>query len=80
MDRPETRPEIEPFTWDISSGQPLLWPVSAKEKPDLIIFDPPYFNKKRLSMVKKAFPVCPKNNTNRQKPEFEGLFHNRPSQ
>jgi hypothetical protein len=54
MDRPETRPEIEPWTWDISSDQGLLWPVSAKEKPDLIIFDPPYFDKKADSYDKKS--------------------------
>ncbi|MDA3789718.1 MAG: DNA methyltransferase [Desulfobacula sp.] len=54
MDRPETRPEIEPFHWDISSDQGLLWPVSAKEKPDLIIFDPPYFDKKAGDYDKKS--------------------------
>jgi len=53
-DRPETRPEIEPFTWGMSSGQGLSWPVSAKEKPDLIIFDPPYFNKKAAEYDKKS--------------------------
>jgi len=49
-DRPETRPEIEPYQWKPES---LLWPVppkgrragKGKEKPDLIFFDPPYFNK-----------------------------------
>ena len=54
MDRPDTRPEIEPFTWEISSDQGLLWPVSAKEKPDLIIFDPPYFDKKAGDYDKKS--------------------------
>ena len=54
MDRPETRPEIEPFHWDISSDQGLLWPVSAKGKPDLIIFDPPYFDKKAADYYKKS--------------------------
>ncbi len=49
MDRPDKRPEIEPFTWDISSDQQFSWPVSAKEKPDLILFDPPYFDKKAAS-------------------------------
>ena len=39
-------PEIEPLTWDISSDQGLLWPVNATGKLDLIIFDPPYFDKK----------------------------------
>ncbi len=41
-DRPETRPEIEPYHWDPDA---LAWPVKEKEKPDLIFFDPPYFNK-----------------------------------
>jgi hypothetical protein len=54
MDRSDTRPEIEPFTWDISSDQGLLWPVSAKEKPDLIIFEPPYFDKKAGDYDKKS--------------------------
>jgi hypothetical protein len=50
VDRPETRPEIEVFRW---TPQDLLWPVppkgrragKGKEKPDLIFFDSPYFNK-----------------------------------
>ena len=42
VDRPETRPEIEPFRWD---PERLVWPVNGKEKPDLIFFDPPYFKK-----------------------------------
>ncbi len=41
-DRPETRPEIEPYFWDIAH---LKWPIKGKTKPDLIIFDPPYFKK-----------------------------------
>lgn len=41
-DRPDTRPEIEPFFWDITN---LKWPIKGKTKPDLIIFDPPYFKK-----------------------------------
>ncbi len=41
-DRPDTRPEIEPYFWDIAS---LKWPIKGKAKPDLIIFDPPYFKK-----------------------------------
>ncbi len=54
MDRPGTRPEIEPFTWGVSSDQQLSWPVSAKEKPDLILFDPPYFDKKAAGYDKKS--------------------------
>jgi hypothetical protein len=53
-DRPDTRPEIEPFTWDVSSAQSRLWPVSAKEKPDLILFDPPYFDKKAADYDEKS--------------------------
>ena len=41
--RAENRPEIEPYYWDISK---LKWPVNGKTKPDLILFAPPYFNKK----------------------------------
>jgi len=41
-DRPETRPEIEPYFWDITN---LKWSIKGKTKPDLIIFDPPYFKK-----------------------------------
>ena len=54
MDRPDTRPEIESFTWGISSDQQFSWPVSAKGKPDLIIFDPPYFDKKAADYDKKS--------------------------
>ena len=39
-DRPDKRPEIEPYLWDIKN---LKWPVSGKTKPDLIFFDPPYY-------------------------------------
>jgi hypothetical protein len=59
-DRPDTRPEIEPFTWGISSDQQFSWPVSAKEKPDLIIFDPPYFDKKAADYDKKSISGLPK--------------------
>ena len=41
-DRPDTRPEIEPYFWDIND---LKWPIKRKTKPDLIIFDPPYYKK-----------------------------------
>ncbi len=41
-DRPDTRPEIEPYFWDIAN---LKWPIKGKTKPDLILFDPPYFKK-----------------------------------
>ena len=41
-DRPDTRPEIEPYFWDFDD---LKWPIKGKTKPNLIIFDPPYFKK-----------------------------------
>jgi hypothetical protein len=42
-DRADTRPEIEPYYWDVNN---LKWPVNGKTRPDLILFDPPYFRKK----------------------------------
>jgi hypothetical protein len=60
-DRPDTRPEIEPFTWEIASDQCLFWPVSAKEKPDLILFDPPYFDKKAADYDEKSISGLSRN-------------------
>ncbi len=40
--RPDTRPEIESHFWDIND---LRWQANGETKPDLIIFDPPYFKK-----------------------------------
>ena len=68
QDRPETRPEIEPYTWPLPAAQqlksstanPLSWPVSSKEKPDLIIFDPPYFDKKAADYDRKSISGLPK--------------------
>lgn len=45
IDSPEKRSEIEPHFWDIKNNTPTEF-FKAKEKPDLIIFDPPYFDKK----------------------------------
>ncbi len=58
--RSETRPEIEPHTWNLSSDQQLSWPVNSKEKADLIIFDPPYFDKKAADYDKKSISGLPK--------------------
>ena len=49
--RPDERPEIEPYFWDINN---LKWPVNGKMKPDLIIFDPPYFSKKAKEYEKDS--------------------------
>lgn len=59
-DRPEIRPEIEPHTWTLPTANPLAWPVSSKEKPDLIICDPPYFDKKAADYHKKSISGLPK--------------------
>ncbi len=64
-DRTETRPEIEPHTWtiptanrlDSSTANPL---TSSKEKPDLVIFDPPYFDKKASDYDKDSISGLPK--------------------
>ncbi|MBF0451132.1 MAG: ParB N-terminal domain-containing protein [Candidatus Magnetomorum sp.] len=42
-DNKDKRPEIEKYYWDPNN---LKWPVKGKTKPDIIIFDPPYFDKK----------------------------------
>jgi DNA modification methylase len=51
VDRPDERPEIENHFWDINN---LKWPVNGKTKPDLIIFDPPYFSKKAKEYEKES--------------------------
>ena len=40
--RVDLRPEIESHFWD---GDNLRWPIQGTDKPDLVIFDPPYFTK-----------------------------------
>ena len=58
-DRPDTRPEIEPHFWDFND---LKWPVQGKAKPDLIIFDPPYFKKQAGNYDKEAISGMSKAN------------------
>jgi DNA modification methylase len=50
-DRADTRPEIEPFFWDPND---LKWPITDTTKPDLILFDPPYFQKKAADYDPKS--------------------------
>jgi len=64
-DRPETRPEIEPHTWTIPTAHQLNSSsanklISSKEKPDLVIFDPPYFDKKASDYDEKSISGLPK--------------------
>ncbi len=54
VDRPETRPEIEPHQWN---PEGLLWPVKGKQKPDLIFFDPPYFKKQENHYPEESISV-----------------------
>jgi len=61
IDRPETRPEVEPHIWTFSSAPQLAWPINSKGKPDLIILDPPYFDKKAADYDKKSISGLPKN-------------------
>ncbi|NLD35945.1 MAG: ParB N-terminal domain-containing protein [Desulfatiglans sp.] len=58
VDRLEERPEIEPHFWDVKN---LKWPASGKTKPDLIIFDPPYFSKKAKEYEEESISNMPKN-------------------
>jgi len=41
--RLKVRPEIESHFWDVNN---MEWPIKGNDKPDLVIFDPPYFSKK----------------------------------
>ena len=52
--RPDTRPEIEPYYWDIKKKEWNSTIPSSKDKPDLIIMDPPYFNKKAKEYDKES--------------------------
>ena len=53
-DHPDQRPEIEPYYWDIKNKNWKDTILAAKEKPDLIIFDPPYFQKKADKYAKNS--------------------------
>ncbi len=64
IDRPETRPEIEPHQWN---PEGLLWPVKGKDKPDLIFFDPPYFKKQENQYTKDSISTL-------SRKEYLGFF------
>ena len=53
-DRPDTRPEIEPYHWDPDYNWKDLPIMNSKGKADLIIFDPPYFDKKASEYSKQS--------------------------
>jgi len=53
-DRPGTRPEIEPYHWDLENNWDDLSIINSKDKPDLIICDPPYFDKKAREYAEQS--------------------------
>jgi hypothetical protein len=53
-DRPETRPEIEPWFWDPEQEWDTRPFFNTREKPVMIIFDPPYFDKKADAYAEKS--------------------------
>jgi DNA modification methylase/DNA-binding CsgD family transcriptional regulator len=64
IDRPDTRPEIEPYYWEMmdnskleGKGQINAAFLTSREKPDLIIFDPPYFDKKACDYPQKSISM-----------------------
>ena len=64
VDLPDTRPEIEPYFWDIKGdfkkGRDTCGLFNSKQKPDLIIMDPPYFDKKRDDYGQKSISMLPR--------------------
>jgi len=71
-DRSDTRPEIEPCFWDFKGkdrGNSAM--ATSKDKPDLIILDPPYFDKKRDDYAQKSIPMLPRQE---YLEFFEGFF------
>jgi len=56
IDRPGSRPEIEFFYWELK-GKSNLGVLNSKEKPYLIIFDPPYFDKKAEEYAQKSISM-----------------------
>ncbi len=59
-DRSDKRPEIEPYHWDMTLDNWEDTILKGKEKPDLIIFDPPYFQKKAASYGKNSMAQLPR--------------------
>jgi len=57
VDKPDSRPEIEPYFWDPNN---LTWAVTGKSKPDLIFFDPPYFKKNEEEYGEDSISALPR--------------------
>jgi len=64
VDRPSTRPEIEPCYWDIKgdfkNNLQTAGFFNAKQKPDIIILDPPSFENKVGDCVDKGISTLPR--------------------
>jgi len=78
IDRPDTRPEIEPYYWETNANfesegadQKNMGFLNSKEKPNLIIFDPPYFDKKACGYPQKSISMLPRQEYLKF---FEGFF------
>ena len=75
IDRPDARPEIEPYYWDLKGdfkkGRKTSGFFNSKQKPDLIIIDPPYFDKKRDDYAQKSISMLPRQE---YLEFFEGFF------
>jgi DNA modification methylase len=78
IDRPDTRPEIEPYYWEMmdnskleGKGQINAAFLTSREKPDLIIFDPPYFDKKARDYPQKSISMLSRKEYLKF---FEGFF------
>ena len=59
-DRADLRPEIEPYYWDMTFKNWEDTILTGREKPDLIIFDPPYFQKKAASYGENSIAQLPR--------------------
>jgi hypothetical protein len=64
IDRPDTRPEIEPYYWELKDNFKLEGKdqknggfFTSREKPDFIIFDLPYFEKKACDYPQKSISM-----------------------
>ena len=64
VDRPATKPEIEPYYWDVQGDfkkdRKNSVFFNAKQKPDLIICDPPCFDKEQDDCDQRSISMLPR--------------------
>ncbi len=73
-DRQDAKPEIEPYYWKVTDSYAQKEHAEffqAREKPDSIILDPPYFEKKAQAYPEKGISMLPKKE---YLEFFEGFF------